>query len=232
MRFAQFIAVMWPVLISICLVELPPATVVARDGGISPPPAVLVEAQPPAPNESGLAKVVLLEEDPSNPNGTKFSGAAIWRAEPVPPAQPGQKPEMALIGEIQIPDQKVSVRLRIRRNDDEQLPASHTVEIGFTLPPNFSHGGIASIPGIMVTESETPPGTALFSVAVKVTDNYFLVGLSRKEGEMPSNVRLLKERAWFDIPIVYADGKRALLAVEKGPPGEHAFSEAFAAWGQ
>jgi hypothetical protein len=27
-------------------------------------------------------------------------------------------------------------------------------------------------------------------------------------------------------------GKRALIAVEKGPPGEHAFAAAFAAWEQ
>jgi hypothetical protein len=33
-----------------------------------------------------------------------------------------------------------------------------------------------------------------------------------------------------DIRFYYADGKRALIAIEKGPPGERGFSEAFAAW--
>jgi len=32
--------------------------------------------------------------------------------------------------------------------------------------------------------------------------------------------------------VVYTDGKRAILAVEKGTPGDNAFKEAFAAWGQ
>jgi len=41
------------------------------------------------------------------------------------------------------------------------------------------------------------------------------------------NVQLLKERSWFDIPIVYANGGRATLAMEKGAPGDHAFAEIF-----
>jgi hypothetical protein len=44
------------------------------------------------------------------------------------------------------------------------------------------------------------------------------------------NIQLLKERPWFDIPLVYTSGGRAILAIEKGPPGERAFAEAFAAW--
>ena len=47
-----------------------------------------------------------------------------------------------------------------------------------------------------------------------------------------AQLQLLKERAWFDIPIVYNNGRRAILAIEKGNPGERAFEEAFKAWGQ
>jgi hypothetical protein len=184
-------------------------------------------------SEGALAtqKVVLYEEDPANPNGTQFGGAAIWRTERVAPG-PGQKPDVVIRGEIEIPEQKISVRLSLRRNDDKQLPASHTVEIMFTLPPDFSHGGIANIPGIMMKQGETTRGVALNGVAVKVTNNFFLVGLSSVDADMQRNVQLLKERSWFDIPVVYGDGKRALIAIEKGIPGERAFSEAFAAWEQ
>jgi hypothetical protein len=174
-------------------------------------------------------KVVLYEEDPSNPNGTQYGGAAVWRTEQMAPA-PGQKPDVVIRAEIEIPEQKLSVRLSLRRNDDRQLPASHTVEIMFTMAPDFTHGGIDKIPGIMMKQGETTRGVALNGVAVKVTNNYFLVGLSSVDAEMARNVQLLKERSWFDIPVVYADGKRALIAVEKGIPGERAFSEAFAAW--
>ncbi len=43
---------------------------------------------------------------------------------------------------------------------------------------------------------------------------------------------MLKERGWFDIPVVYSNKRRAILAVEKGTPGDRAFAEAFAAWRQ
>jgi hypothetical protein len=49
---------------------------------------------------------------------------------------------------------------------------------------------------------------------------------------MQRNNELLKEQSWIDIPVVYGDGKRAIIAVEKGAPGERAFNDAFAAWGQ
>ena len=45
------------------------------------------------------------------------------------------------------------------------------------------------------------------------------------------NIQLLKERSWFDVPLVYTNQRRAIIAIEKGAPGERAFNDAFAAWG-
>ena len=42
----------------------------------------------------------------------------------------------------------------------------------------------------------------------------------------------LHDKYKFDIPVVYENNRRAILAVEKGMPGERAFAEAFAAWRQ
>jgi len=176
-------------------------------------------------------KVVLYEEDQANPAGTQFVGSAIWRTERVAPG-PGQTPDVVVRAEIEIPEQKVSVRWSLRRNDDKQLPASHTVEIVFSLPPDFAHGGISNIPGVLMKQGETTRGVPLNGVAVKVTTNFFLIGLSSVDADMQRNVQLLKERSWFDIPVVYGDGKRAIIAIEKGTPGERAFTDAFAAWGQ
>ena len=39
-------------------------------------------------------------------------------------------------------------------------------------------------------------------------------------------------RDWLEIPGVYGSGRRAILALEKGTPGERAFAEAFRAWGE
>jgi hypothetical protein len=208
--------------------QVAPAEGSARGGKIA-------ERAPSVPSASEGAvlaqKVVLYEEDQTNPNGTQFVGTAVWRTERVAPG-PGQQPDVVVRAEIEIPEQKVQVRLSLRRNDDKQLPASHTVEIVFTLPPDFAHGGIANIPGILMKQGETTRGVPLNGVAVKVTANFFLIGLSSVDVDMQRNVQLLKERSWFDIPVVYGDGKRAIIAIEKGTPGERAFNEAFTTWGQ
>src|SRR6185312_5911161 len=61
---------------------------------------------------------------------------------------------------------------------------------------------------------------------------FFLVGLSNVDADRVRNLQLLKERSWFDLPLVYANQRRAIIAIEKGAPGERAFNEAFAAWGE
>ena len=115
---------------------------------------------------------------------------------------------------------------------DLDTAASHTVEIMFNLPPDFAGGGIANVPGILMKQSEQTRGVPLAGLAVKVMTGFFLIGLSSTEADMQRNIQLLKERAWFDIPVVYGNNRRAILALEKGTPGERAFAEAFAAWRQ
>ena len=52
------------------------------------------------------------------------------------------------------------------------------------------------------------------------------------DADRERNLQLLKERAWFDIPVVYNNNRRAILAMEKGTPGERVFAEAFKVWKQ
>ena len=60
----------------------------------------------------------------------------------------------------------------------------------------------------------------------------YLLGLSNVDADRARNLQLLKERSWFDMPLVYANPRRAIIAIEKGAPGESALNEAFAAWGE
>ena len=138
---------------------------------------------------------------------------------------PGQKPNIAARADIEIPAQNISIRWSLRRNDDKALPASHTIEMMFTLPPNFPHGGITNIPGVLMKQSESTRGVALAGRAVKVANNFFLIGLSSVAANMRRNIELLEELSWIDIPVVYGDGKRAIIAIEKGAPGERAFTD-------
>jgi len=63
-----------------------------------------------------------------------------------------------------------------------------------------------------------------------VTPGFYLIGLSNAETDKDRNIQLLKERSWFDIPVVYNNKRRAILALEKGTPGELVFADAFKAW--
>ncbi len=176
-------------------------------------------------------RVVLYDEDPSDPKGKQYVGSVIWRTEPVK-ATGNQKADIAVRADIEIPDRKFKMTMSFRRNTDTSLPASHTAELTFILPPDFPGGGVSNVPGILMKSNEQARGTPLAGLAVKVTDGFFLVGLSNVEADRVRNLQLLKERSWFDVPLVYVNQRRAIIAIEKGAPGERAFNDAFAAWGE
>src|SRR5260221_3868072 len=176
-------------------------------------------------------RVVLYDEDPSDPKGKQYVGSVIWRTEPVK-ATAGQQPDLAVRADIEIPDRKFKMTMSFRRNTDTSLPASHTAELTFILPPDFPGGGVGNVPGILMKSNEQARGTPLAGLAVKVTDGFFLVGLSNVDADRARNIQLLKERSWFDVPLVYVNQRRAIIAIEKGAPGERAFNDAFAAWGE
>ena len=188
-------------------------------------------SQPAAPAAAVAQRVVLYEEDPADPQGKRYVGSAIWRTETVTPG-PGSPPDLAVRADLEIPERRITMTFSLRRNTDQALPASHTIEVTFNLPADFAFGGISNVPGILMKQAEQTRGAPLAGLAVKVTSGFFLVGLSAVEADMQRNLQLLKERSWFDIPIVYNNGRRAILALEKGNPGERAFDDAFKAWGQ
>jgi len=194
-------------------------------------PAEGTPAPANAPAAAVAQKVVLYDEDPSDPKGKRYVGSALWRTETVSPG-PGLAPELAIRADVEIPERHMRMTWSLRRNTDKALPASHTIEIMFTLPADFDQGGIGNVPGVLMKPDEQARGIPLAGLAVKVTNGYFLIGLSATDVDVQRNIQLLKERDWFDIPIVYTSGKRAILALEKGTPGVRAFEEAFRAWGQ
>jgi hypothetical protein len=189
---------------------------------------------PTAQPQGGVAvaqRVVLYEEDPADPQGKRFVGTAVWRTE-TKPGTPGRAPELAVRADIEIPDRQMSITWSLRRNTDQSLPASHTIEIMFNIPAESQSGGVQNVPGVLMKQAEQTRGVPLAGLAVKVTPGFFLIGLSALEADMQRNIQLLKERSWFDIPVVYNNNRRAILAMEKGTPGEKAFNDAFASWKQ
>jgi hypothetical protein len=221
-------------------VFLPGATVADRpvpaaprpDSVFAPPPAPTSATQTPVATPSDLSaapRAVLYEEDSTDPQGKRHTGTAVWRTEETSPAA-GGAPELAVRADITIPERPLAMTLWIRRNTDKALPASHTIEVKFDLPADSNTGGIQEVPGIMLKQTEDGRGTRLAGIGVNVAQNFFLIGLSAIELDVEHNTRMLKDRAWFDIPVSYKSKKRAVLAIEKGSTGEKIIAEALAHW--
>ena len=206
---------------------------VPKDGSNAPRPKIADRVGQPSsePVAAVAQRVVLYDEDPSDPKGKQYVGTVVWRTEQVKGS--GSAPgDIAVRADIDIPERKFKMSMSFRRNTDTSLPASHTAELTFVLPADFAGGGVSNVPGILMKSNEQARGTPLAGLAVKVTDGFFLVGLSNVEADRSRNIQLLKERSWFDVPLVYTNQRRAIIAIEKGAPGERAFNDAFAAWGE
>jgi hypothetical protein len=225
-------------------VSAPPQATVPPTAQVSPPadkPTAVTKLQdrhtggaasqqaPAALTVGETRQAVLYEEDPSDNQGKRFVGAVTWRTEMVSPGA-GQKSELAIRADIEVPERKLAMTWSLRRNTDKDLPATHTVEIIFKPSADFPAGSISNVPGMLMKQTETARGAPLAGLAVKVIDGFFLIGLSAVDADKQRNLQMLKERDWIDIPVVYANKRRAILAIEKGPPGDRVFAEAFKAW--
>lgn len=180
--------------------------------------------QTPAP-----VKAVLYEQDAANPNAaTNTVGTVVWRAERV--AGPGGKPDIIVHADVDIP-QKLALKWSIERNNDKDMSASHLIKVQFTLPKGAGHASVLQVPAMMVKAGETSTEARLTGLAVKVAENYFLIGLTSMGDDRRHNVELLQQRSWVDVPVFFNDAKRGLVSFDEGADGKRILAEAFAAWG-
>jgi hypothetical protein len=198
----------------------------------APPPSSAAQPLSPAPHAGAAVtqQAILYEEQPDSPQrGQAFQGTIAWRTESVSSGSNAPL-DTAIKGDIDIPERKIHATLTLRKNADPALPASHTLEIQFVVPNDFPNGGISNVPGVLMKQAAQQRGAPLQGLSVKVTNGFFLIGLSDAPTDSGRNAQLLKEREWIDIPVLYDNGRRAILTLEKGVPGNRAFSDAFNAW--
>ncbi|HXW70409.1 MAG TPA: hypothetical protein VEK34_03040 [Methylocella sp.] len=173
-------------------------------------------------------RAALLMEAPEERTKVKtLLGTVVWRMENI--SNGSDDPlGTAVHAEIEIPDQRLHADMLIEKNFDKTLPASHTIKLRFSVPADAPLANLKQA-NVLLRKDESPSGDALKSISVPVTDNTFLVGLSRGDAEA-ENLELMRSREWFDIPLVLADGHIAKLTFEKGPSGRNALDDAMASW--
>jgi hypothetical protein len=185
-------------------------------------------AGPGNPTIPVARRAALLMEAPEEQSKVKtILGTVVWRVDNVSNG-PDEPLSMAIRAEVDIPDANLKAAMTLQKNFDSSLPASHTIKLNFTVPAGSPLANFKQVT-VLLRREDTPMGEALKGITVPVTENSFLIGLSRGTGEA-SNLDLLRTREWFDIPIVLADGHIAKLTFEKGPSGRSAIDDALASW--
>lgn len=175
-----------------------------------------------------LSAAVLINEVQNNPYGDRHAGSVCWSLDLI--KVDGQPDKVVVHGDVDIPDLEMKLAMEFSQNTDRRAAASHFVTLTFEQPPNVAGGEVISVPGMLLKLSERSKGIPFAALATKTTKGSFLVGLSNREDDRMRNLQLLKERSWFDIPMVYASQRRGILAVDKGDRGEQVFREAMAHW--
>lgn len=195
----------------------------AADGGAE-------ETQQPATPAMAVGqRAIFYEERTSSAQGSAEMGSIVWSVVQESPG--GDLPaEPAIRAEATVPGKDVQLRMTIRRNGDQTLPASHIVEMIFLTPDGFEGGTIANVSRISFKETEQAAGNPLMGIPAKIADGFFLIALGDSPTEVETNMTLLRRQSWVDIPIVYQSGRRALLSLEKGIPGDRVFQETLRAW--
>ncbi len=153
--------------------------------------------------------------------GQANEGSATW-------AEITKDNRPAIQATLKIPERGVTVTVTIYKNFDTSLPASHLVEVQFY--GALSDSPVQRVPALVLKQTEQARGQPLAGAAVPVTNELFWIALSSDEADVASNVQLLREGSWFDIPILFNDQTRALITFEKGIPGDKVFETVMASW--
>jgi hypothetical protein len=204
-----------------------PATTPAEASGQTPP------ANAPAVNPADTAavsgeKMFLYEERLGQPAPTAVEGNVSWSLQNEPGENGRQEPTVQ--ARINIPGRGLTALVTFKRNTDPSLPASHLIELVFSVPADFEGGAIDSVQRIAMKDTEQDRGTPLVAVPAKITDDFHMIALNDFPDARATNLELLRSKNWLDIPLAYRNGRRALLTLQKGQEGIRAFNTAIREW--
>lgn len=172
---------------------------------------------------------ILYEEGATAAENTLDGGRVVWSVVQEAPGE-GEPEEAAIRGRVEIPSRNLVLIMTLKRNTDKALPASHLIELIFAVPDDFSGGAIEEINRFVMKDSEQGRGDTLVAVPAPIAPGIFLVALNNAPTAQEKNVNLMRTKSWIDIPLQYRTGRRALVTMEKGIPGEKVFEQVFAEW--
>jgi len=196
-----------------------------RPNSLTNAPALKTAPTTP-PVDAGRA--VLNEEDRTGARGKSYAGSVAWHAEVASATEAAGAAGMVVRGDIQVPG-RINAVLTVRKPKSTEVATAYTIEITFDPTTDAVHGGVVSVPGILMKPNEWAKGTPLAAQTMQTAAGSFVVKLSGREGDRQKNLKLLEELPRLDIPIAYKDGIRAALSLDKGA---RVLGIALASWGE
>ena len=191
------------------------------------PDTATAPAQQQAATGVAVAQQSILyeEEGTAGEPGSATAGEVVWTLD-------GSGDKAAIVARADIPGKGISFEIRISKNGDAELPASHLIEISAVRQDMDPDRAIASIPGLILKPTEQSRGEGLVGAAIRIADDLHWIALTAGPREQRYNLELLSLRSWIDIPIQYNSGRRAILTLEKGPSGDRVIENAIDEWGE
>lgn len=139
--------------------------------------------------------------------------------------------ELAIRGTVTIPDEKLSLRLTLRRNTDSSLPAAYLLEMIFIVPDNFEGKAIDNVHELTFKDSEQSPGQQLAgTIEAKIDDDFFLFALSGANPFHDRNLQLMKQLNWIRVVVTDKNKRVSELTFSKGANGEKVFQQVIDQW--
>ncbi|WP_337267576.1 hypothetical protein [Oryzifoliimicrobium ureilyticus] len=201
----------------------------------TPAQAQAANAAPPAADQAasnvppaGAERLFLYEEVVGQPSPTAIPGSVTWSVQSEAGENGRQEPTIQ--ASISVPGRELTALVTFKRNSDPEFKASHMIEVVFSLPKTFEGGGVDSVQRISMKTTEQDRGEALNTGWAKITDDYYMLALNAEPDAKARNLSLLASRDWIDLPIVYRNGRRALLTFQKGASGKQAFDTVMPQW--
>ena len=191
--------------------------------GVGAPTGAEEEVASDASTPQQPRSILYEEAGPKGEPGSATAGQSIWRLE-------GAGDDAVVEIAAEIPEQQLSFLIRISKNSDADLPASHLIEIATSRAASDPDKAIANIPGLILKPTEQSRGEGLVGAAIRISDDLHWIALTAGAREIRYNLELMMLRSWIDIPIQYSTGRRAILTLEKGRPGEQVIEDAIKAW--
>jgi hypothetical protein len=150
--------------------------------------------------------------DPSHPQ--TFVGTVAWSAI----SSTASSPSVAdgVQARVEIPDAHLDLTMTLRRNTDQSIPATHTIELRLAPQRGGPVEALKVVEAPMMRANDSPAGKRLAAIPAQITNDLVLIGLNQGP-EASANLDLLRSSAWFDLPIRLEHDRVAKLTIEEGP---------------